>query len=146
MDIYADNAATTKMSTFALEAMIACMTEIYGNPSSIHSIGQQAHQTLTDSRNKIASCLGCQPKEIIFTSGGSESDNQALRSAAVFGAKNHKKHIVSTAFEHHQRSSPPQKCSMNLHNIRSTACHSQWKQYHPPSTEFRLECREQPDG
>lgn len=101
MDIYADNAATTKMSTFALEAMIACMTEIYGNPSSIHSIGQQAHQTLTDSRNKIASCLGCQPKEIIFTSGGSESDNQALRSAAVFGAKNHKKHIVSTAFEHH---------------------------------------------
>ena len=101
MDIYADNAATTKMSTFALEAMIACMTEIYGNPSSIHSIGQQAHQTLTDSRNKIASCLGCQPKEIIFTSGGSESDNQALRSAAVFGAKNYKKHIVSTAFEHH---------------------------------------------
>ena len=99
--VYADNAATTKMSTFALEAMIACMTEIYGNPSSIHSIGQQAHQTLTDSRNKIASCLGCQPKEIIFTSGGSESDNQALRSAAVFGAKNHKKHIVSTAFEHH---------------------------------------------
>ena len=101
MEIYADNAATTRLSLSALNAMTACMTKVYGNPSSIHSIGQRAHQTMTDARQKIASALGCQAKEIIFTSGGSESDNQAIRSAAVPGAKNHKKHIVSTAFEHH---------------------------------------------
>lgn len=83
MRIYADNAAAARMSTSALKAMTACMTEIYGNPSGIHSIGQQAHQTLTEARNKIASCPGCQAKEIIFTFGGSESDNQAIMSAGV---------------------------------------------------------------
>ena len=101
MRIYADNAATTGLSPSVLKSMIACMTDIYGNPSSIHSIGQQAYQTLTEARQKIASWLGCQAKEVIFTSGGSESDNQAIRSAAVLGEKNHKKHIISTAFEHH---------------------------------------------
>ena len=101
MRIYADNAATTKMSRPALDAMTKCMEEIYGNPSSLHSAGQQAYQVLTESREKIASLLGCQPNEIIFTSGGSESDNQAIRSAAAVGLREHKKHILSTAFEHH---------------------------------------------
>ncbi len=101
MKIYADNAATTKMSRPALDAMTACMEEIYGNPSSLHSAGQQAYQVLTESREKIAALLGCAPNELIFTSGGSESDNQAIRSAAAAGARNHKKHILSTAFEHH---------------------------------------------
>ena len=101
MKIYADNAATTKMSRPALDAMTACMEGICGNPSSLHSAGQQAYQVLTESREKIASLLGCAPNEIIFTSGGSESDNQAIRSAAAAGAREHKKHILSTAFEHH---------------------------------------------
>ena len=101
MKIYADNAATTKMSRQALDAMTACLEEIYGNPSSLHSAGQQAYQVLTESREKIASLLSCAPNELIFTSGGSESDNQAIRSAAAAGARNHKKHILSTAFEHH---------------------------------------------
>ena len=101
MIIYADNAATTKMSRPALDAMTACMAGIYGNPSSLHSVGQQAYQALTEAREKIASFLGCQANEIIFTSGGSESDNQAIRSAASIGARSGKKHILSTAFEHH---------------------------------------------
>ena len=101
MKIYADNAATTKMSRPALDAMTACLEEIYGNPSSLHSAGQQAYQVLTESREKIASLLGCAPNELIFTSGGSESDNQAIRSAAAAGTRNHKKHILSTSFEHH---------------------------------------------
>ena len=101
MKIYADNAATTKMSRPALEAMTACLAEVYGNPSSLHSAGQEAYQALTDAREKIAALLGCQANEIIFTSGGTEADNQALRSAAALGARSGKKHIVSTAFEHH---------------------------------------------
>ncbi|MBQ6505584.1 MAG: cysteine desulfurase [Flexilinea sp.] len=101
MKIYADNAATTKMSRPALEAMTACLAEVYGNPSSLHSAGQEAYQALTDAREKIAALLGCQANEIIFTSGGTEADNQALRSAATLGARSGKKHIVSTAFEHH---------------------------------------------
>ena len=101
MSIYADNAATTKMSRSALDAMTACMAEIYGNPSSLHSTGQRAYQALTEAREKIASFLCCQPNEIIFTSGGSESDNQAIRSAAAAGSRSGKKHILSTAFEHH---------------------------------------------
>ena len=101
MNIYADNAATTKMSRTAIEAMLPYMEEIYGNPSSLHSIGQRANEALMDARQKAASLLGCQAREITFTSGGSEADNQALRSAAVIGARKGKKHIISTAFEHH---------------------------------------------
>ncbi len=101
MYVYADNAATTKMSTLALNAMLPYMTEIYGNPSSLHSVGQEAKEALEAARARIARCLGCEAREIIFTSGGSEADNQAIRSAALFGARKSKKHIISTAFEHH---------------------------------------------
>lgn len=101
MMIYADNAATTKMSPVAIKAMIPYMETIYGNPSSLHTVGQRAAESLLDARNRIAKCLGCLPKEITFTSGGSEADNQAILSAAKFGAKKGKKHIISTAFEHH---------------------------------------------
>ena len=99
--IYADNAATTKMSRKAVEAMLPYMTEQYGNPSSLYSFGQKAKEALEDARERVARCLGCAAGEIIFTSGGSESDNQALRTAAHLGARKNKKHIVSTAFEHH---------------------------------------------
>ena len=101
MQIYADNAATTKMSRTAIEAMLPYMDQIYGNPSSLHSVGQKANEALTDARERIARQLGCQAREITFTSGGSEADNQAIRSAAVIGAAHGKKHIISTAFEHH---------------------------------------------
>jgi len=101
MTIYADNAATTKMSRTAIGAMLPYMETHYGNPSSLHSVGQEAAEALQDARERIAACLGCQPREIIFTSGGSEADNQALRSAAVLGARKGKRHILSTAFEHH---------------------------------------------
>ena len=101
MTIYADNAATTKMSRTAIDAMLPYMETHYGNPSSLHSVGQEAAEALQDARVRIAACLGCQPREIIFTSGGSEADNQALRSAAVLGARKGKRHILSTAFEHH---------------------------------------------
>ncbi len=101
MTIYADNAATTKMSRKALDAVYYCMNEIFGNPSSLHSIGQQANMALMEAREQIAGILGCRAGEIIFTSGGSESDNQAIRSAAAVGMKAGKKHIISTAFEHH---------------------------------------------
>ena len=101
MRIYADNAATTKMSEAAIQAMIPYMNEIYGNPSSLHSEGQRAKEALTDARGRIAGLLGCEPGEITFTSGGSEADNQAILSAAGLGGRKGKKHIVSTAFEHH---------------------------------------------
>ncbi|MBQ3379997.1 MAG: cysteine desulfurase NifS [Clostridia bacterium] len=101
MQIYADNAATTKMSRTAIDAMTAYMNEVYGNPSSLHSIGQTAAEALEDARARVAAELGAKPREIYFTSGGSEADNQAIISAATFGAKKGKKHIVSTAFEHH---------------------------------------------
>ena len=101
MYVYADNAATTKMSTVALNAMMPYMTEIYGNPSSLHSVGQEAKEALEAARASVAKCLGCEPREIYFTSGGSEADNQAIISAARFGARKGKKHIISTAFEHH---------------------------------------------
>ena len=101
MEIYADNAATTKMSRTAIDAMLPYMEEIYGNPSSLHSIGQRANEALADARERAAAVLGCLPREITFTSGGSEADNQAIRSAAVIGARKGKKHIISTAFEHH---------------------------------------------
>lgn len=101
MKIYADNAATTKMSSTAINAMLPYMNEIYGNPSSLHSYGQHAAEALSNARNRIAKLLNCQPREITFTSGGSEADNQAIMSAAKFGARKGKNHIISTAFEHH---------------------------------------------
>ena len=101
MTIYTDNAATTKMSDTALAAMLPCLQDNYGNPSSLHSVGQRAAEALQGARETVARCLGCDPKEIIFTSGGSEADNQAIISAARWGALKGKKHIISTAFEHH---------------------------------------------
>ena len=101
MQVYADNAATTKMSRVAIDAMLPYFDNIYANPSSLHSAGQEAKEALEAAREKVAACLGCQPREIYFTSGGSEADNQAIISAARFGAKKGKKHIISTAFEHH---------------------------------------------
>ena len=100
-EIYADNAATTKMSRVAIEAMMPYMDRIYGNPSSLHSVGQRANEALCDARERIAKRLGCTPREITFTSGGSEADNQAILSAAAVGEKKGKTHIISTAFEHH---------------------------------------------
>lgn len=101
MNIYADNAATTKMSKTAINAMLPYMDQIYANPSSLHSAGQKAAEALYSARETVANILGCSAKEIIFTSGGSEADNQAILSAAVIGAKKNKKHIISTAIEHH---------------------------------------------
>lgn len=99
--IYLDNAATTKMSLSAINAMLPYMDNVYGNPSSLHSVGQRSNEALVNARERIAKLLGCEAREIIFTSGGSEADNQAIISAARIGEKNGKKHIVSTAFEHH---------------------------------------------
>ena len=101
MEVYADNAATTKTSPAAIQAMLLYFETIYGNPSSLHTAGQVARDALDDARARVAKCLNCTPREIIFTSGGSESDNQAVLSAAHAGAKKGKKHILSTAFEHH---------------------------------------------
>ena len=101
MQVYADNAATTKISDVALKAMMPCFETLYGNPSSLHSVGQEAKEALEDARERVAKCLGCEPREIYFTSGGSEADNQAIISAARLGARKKKKHIISTAFEHH---------------------------------------------
>lgn len=101
MTVYADNAATTKISETALKAMLPYMRKIYGNPSSLHTLGQTAAEALFSARKKFADLLGCQPREIIFTSGGSEADNQAILSAAAIGEKKGKKHIITTAFEHH---------------------------------------------
>lgn len=99
--IYVDNAATTKTSRTAIEAMLPYIDKIYGNPSSLHSVGQAAADALRKAREEAAEVLGCEPNEITFTSGGSEADNQALVSAAAIGARKGKKHIISTAFEHH---------------------------------------------
>ena len=101
MNIYADNAATTKMSRAAIGAMVRCMEEDFGNPSSLYTIGQKAKETLEGARAQIAQMLHAEPREILFTSGGSEADNQAIRSAAALGQKAGKRHIISTAFEHH---------------------------------------------
>ena len=101
MQVYADNAATTKMSKAAIEAMTPCFEKFYGNPSSLHSVGQQAKEVLEDARARMANILGCEPREIYFTSGGSEADNQAIISAARLGQRKGKMHIISTAFEHH---------------------------------------------
>lgn len=99
--IYMDNAATTKISPAAINAMVLCMEEIWGNPSSLHTSGQKAAEALESARAAIASCINAVPREIIFTSGGMEADNQAIVSAAGFGARKGRKHIISTAFEHH---------------------------------------------
>ncbi len=99
--IYADNAATTKMSGAAINAMLNCMEKTWGNPSSLYGLGQWAKESLEEARERIAACIGASPKEITFTSGGSEADNQAIRSAALLGARKGKRHIISTTFEHH---------------------------------------------
>ena len=99
--IYADNAATTKMSKTALDAMLPYMTEQYGNPSSLYTIGQEAAEALAQARETMAKHIGADPREIYFTSGGSEADNQAIISAAILGSRKGKKHIISTKFEHH---------------------------------------------
>ena len=101
MKIYADHAATTAMSEAAIEAMTRCMREEYGNPSSLYRIGQRAKEVLEEARAEVAAVLNAQPQEVYFTSGGSEADNQAIRSAALAGKKKGKNHIISTAFEHH---------------------------------------------
>ena len=101
MQIYLDNAATTKMSKTAINAMLPYMDDVYGNPSSLHSAGQKANEALVNARERIAGLLGCEAREITFTSGGSEADNQAIVSAAKIGERSGKKHIISTAFEHH---------------------------------------------
>ena len=99
--IYVDNAATTAMSDTAIAAMTDYFKNVYGNPSSLHTVGQRAKEALEDFRARVAKCLNCEPREIYFTSGGSEADNQAIRSAAYAGLAKGKKHIISTAFEHH---------------------------------------------
>lgn len=99
--IYADNAATTKMSPAALNKMVSVANETYGNPSSLYTFGQKAKEALEEARADVAKVIGAEPKEILFTSGGSEADNQAIISAALLGKKAGKTHIISTAFEHH---------------------------------------------
>ena len=99
--IYADNAATTKMSDAAIRAMVSQMNDSWGNPSSLYTHGQKAKESLENARERVAAAIGASPREIIFTSGGSEADNQAIRSAAALGRKNGKMHIISSAFEHH---------------------------------------------
>lgn len=101
MNVYADNAATTAVSKTALAAMLPCFQETYGNPSSLHSPGQRAEELLSEARAVFAKNLNANPREITFTSGGSEADTQALRSAAALGARKGKRHIISTKFEHH---------------------------------------------
>ncbi len=101
MHVYADNAATTKLSKKALDAMLPVLTDIYGNPSSLHTVGQTAKEYLEKAREDVARAINADSKEIYFTSGGSEADNQALRTGAYLGAKNGKRHIISTKFEHH---------------------------------------------
>ena len=99
--IYADNAATTKMSEAAVQTMISLMDDTWGNPSSLYAHGQKAKEVLEKAREDVAAVIGAEPREILFTSGGSEADNQAIRSAAALGKKNGKTHIISSAFEHH---------------------------------------------
>jgi cysteine desulfurase len=99
--IYTDNAATTPVSPSVIKAVSECMQSVYGNPSSLHSVGQRAAEILFEARQTVAQCLNCKPREIYFTSGGSEADNQAIRSAAHLGKKKNKTHIISTTVEHH---------------------------------------------
>ena len=99
--IYADNAATTRMSDTAIETMTALMKECYGNPSSLYGTGQKAKEILEQAREEVAALIGASARDIYFTSGGSEADNQAIRSAAEIGRRKGKMHIISSAFEHH---------------------------------------------
>ena len=101
INVYADNAATTKVSNTAFNAMLPCFKELYGNPSSLYTLGQKSQEAIFSARETVAECLNCDMKEITFTSGGSEADNQAIISGAYLGAKSGKKHIISSAFEHH---------------------------------------------
>ena len=101
MQVYADNAATTRMHQTAIDTMTYHLNHTFGNPSSLYTIGQEAKEVLETARADMAACFGAQPREIYFTSGGSEADNQALRTAAALGEKRGKRHIVSTKFEHH---------------------------------------------
>ena len=101
MNVYADNAATTALSRTALDAMMPYLTDLYGNPSSLYTLGQKSAEAIADARERVAKCIGAEPREIIFTGGGSEADNQAILSAAQYGAMKGKKHIISTKFEHH---------------------------------------------
>ena len=101
MQVYLDNASTTKMSKTAIDAMLPYFGEVYGNPSSLHTMGQRAKEVLEEARASVAASLGAEIGEIYFTSGGSEADNQAILSAAALGARKGKKHIITTAFEHH---------------------------------------------
>ena len=123
MFIYLDNAATTRVSDAALNAMLPYFRQQYGNPSSLYAFGQEAKEALERARATVAGVLNCEPREIIFTSGGSEADNQAIRSAAAIGARAGKRHIISTAFEHHAVS----RC------WTSTATDScEWRSWPPP--------------
>lgn len=101
MKVYADNAATTKISDVALDAMMPCFREFYGNPSSLHSVGQDAFHKVRDARNTVAECINADPNDVYFSSGGSESDNWAIKGTAYLMAKKGKKHIISSKFEHH---------------------------------------------
>ena len=101
LKVYADNAATTMISQTAIDTMSICIKDIYGNPSSLHTTGQRAAEALACARHTVAVCLGARDSDIYFTSGGSESDNQAIRSAALYGKRKNKTHIISTKFEHH---------------------------------------------
>ena len=101
MFVYADNAATTSVSKTALDAMMPYLTTLYGNPSSLYSFALKAKEALEEARQTVADIIGAQPKEIYFTSGGSEADNQAIVSMAKFGALKGKKHLITTKFEHH---------------------------------------------
>ena len=101
MHVYADNAATTRMHQTAIDTMTYHLNNTFGNPSSLYTIGQEAKEVLETARADMAACFGAQPREIYFTSGGSEADNQAITSAAYIGARKGKKHIISTTFEHH---------------------------------------------
>ena len=101
MKVYADNAATTKISKVALDAMMPCFQEFYGNPSSLHSVGQDAFHKVRDARNIVAECINADPNDVYFSSGGSESDNWAIKGTAYLMAKKGKKHIISSKFEHH---------------------------------------------
>ena len=118
MQVYADNAATTRVHPEVIREMLPYFDTVYANPSSLHTPGQQAREALENARSRIAAHLGCAPREIYFTSGGTEADNMAIRSAANMGARKGKRHIVSTAFEHHAV----------LHTLQrlDTCCQMRW--------------------
>lgn len=122
--VYVDNAATTAMSDRAIEAMTPYLKGVYGNPSSLHSVGQTAKEALDSARARIAKCINCEPREIYFTSGGSEADNQAIRSAAANGARKGKKHIITTVFEHHAVLHPLKKLEKEGFEVTYLDVHS----------------------